>query len=394
MRFLAQFQREVLQRLLQYRLPVIELLKDTPKEAVCEVFENVNKGGVPLTVFELLTATYAADGFRLRPDWEKRSEKLHKHDILAEVSETEFIQAVTLLATYRKHQAGKGAVGAKRRDMLRLTLDEYKEHADAIEFGLIEATRLLIRERIFLAKNLPYASQLVPLATITAILGEGAEEDAAKKKLARWYWCGVFGELYGGATEARFALDVQQVPEWIRGGPEPRTVMDANFAPTRLLTLQTRQSAAYKGVMARLMRAGSLDLRTGDPIALTTHMEDDVDIHHIFPAEWCTKQKLEKRHWNSISNKTPLTARTNRSIGKRAPSDYLAGYEKKVGAERMNEVVASHLTSPALLRADDFAGFLRDRSRQLLDEIERAMGKTISGRDSTEVVDAFGGPLT
>ena len=30
-------------------------------DAVCAVFERVNSGGVPLNVFELLTATYAGD---------------------------------------------------------------------------------------------------------------------------------------------------------------------------------------------------------------------------------------------------------------------------------------------------------------------------------------------
>ncbi len=30
------------------------------------MFENVNQGGVPLTVFELLTATFAADNFDLK----------------------------------------------------------------------------------------------------------------------------------------------------------------------------------------------------------------------------------------------------------------------------------------------------------------------------------------
>jgi hypothetical protein len=35
------------------------------------VFEKVNTGGVTLTVFELLTATFAADELDLRQHWEK-----------------------------------------------------------------------------------------------------------------------------------------------------------------------------------------------------------------------------------------------------------------------------------------------------------------------------------
>lgn len=49
----------------QYQMPVILLDKTTPKEAVCQVFENVNTGGVLLTVFELVTAIFAMDDFQL-----------------------------------------------------------------------------------------------------------------------------------------------------------------------------------------------------------------------------------------------------------------------------------------------------------------------------------------
>ena len=42
------FEREVIKRFEQYQVPVIELKKQTPKEAVCLVFERVNTGGVAL----------------------------------------------------------------------------------------------------------------------------------------------------------------------------------------------------------------------------------------------------------------------------------------------------------------------------------------------------------
>lgn len=64
-----KFRRQVVEPFRNYALPVISLKKETSKEAVCLVFEKVNTGGVPLSVFELITATWAADGFNLRDDW-------------------------------------------------------------------------------------------------------------------------------------------------------------------------------------------------------------------------------------------------------------------------------------------------------------------------------------
>lgn len=68
----------------QYKVPVIRLTKETPKEAVCQVFEAVNTGGVSLSVFELLTATFASDNFHLRDDWETKKKTLYDIPALKE----------------------------------------------------------------------------------------------------------------------------------------------------------------------------------------------------------------------------------------------------------------------------------------------------------------------
>ena len=94
-----RFQDSVVNSFVQYQVPTIDLAKSTPKEAACQVFEKVNTGGVTLTVFELLTATYAASDFELRKDWDERHGRLAQQELLEEVDATTFLQVVTLLAT-------------------------------------------------------------------------------------------------------------------------------------------------------------------------------------------------------------------------------------------------------------------------------------------------------
>jgi hypothetical protein len=225
-------------------------------------------------------------------------------------------------------------------------------------------------------------------------LGDRFEDDTVRSKLARWYWSGVFGEMYGSANESRYAFDIVELIEWVEGsGTEPRTIRDSNFAPNRLLSLQTRNSAAYKGIMILLMQRGSSDFLNGDPIELTSYFDEAVDIHHLFPRAYCEEKNYPRERWNSVVNKAPLTARTNRMIGGRAPSDYLARIQQghNIADDRMNTILASHAVNPALIRADDFDSFIRTRAGALLDLVEQATGKQVSGRDSTETVNAFGG---
>lgn len=65
---------------------------------------------------------------------------------------------------------------------------------------------------IFESKFLPYPKQIVPLAAIKAVMGQDADLLGPSKALVRWFWCGIVGELYGGAIETRFVRDLEQVP--------------------------------------------------------------------------------------------------------------------------------------------------------------------------------------
>jgi hypothetical protein len=157
-----QFNEVVLKNFIGYTVPAIVLKKDTPKEAVCTVFEKVNTGGVPLNVFELMTATFAADGFRLKDDWIKQRTRMVKdRPVLQGVENTDFLQVVSLLATQarkRRHEkAGlpgqPPGIGCKRKDILHLTKDEYVEWADRATIGLEWASAFLNQEFIFRSQD-------------------------------------------------------------------------------------------------------------------------------------------------------------------------------------------------------------------------------------------------
>lgn len=397
-----QFRKLVLNAFRAYQLPVIALDKSTSKEAVCLVFEKVNTGGVPLSVFELVTAGFAADGFNLRDDWhgsELRhkqgiAERLKVEPILAGVEPTDFLQAISLLHSLTRRRAdladgktGKtvAAVSAKRVSVLSLSLADYQEWSTAVEKGFLLAARFLRKECFFVARDLPYRTQLVPLAAVLSQLQERWLEPKIYDKLARWFWCGVLGELYGGAVETRMANDVEELLNWINGGDEPRTIYEAAFQPSRLHTLRSRLSAAYKGLNILMLRNGAKDFFWKESVQALDHEEVALDIHHIFPKDWCEKQGIKPGVFNAIINKTPISYKANRMIGGKAPSSYLEALRShsQVGLsdEEMNAILDSHLIDPTTMRADDFDGFYAHRQQQLLARIEQVMGKAISPGD-------------
>lgn len=409
-----RFKDEVLRNFDSYQVPVISLGADTSHEAVCLVFEKVNTGGKALDAFELVTAMYAAGGYRLRDDWFGENgepglqARLHAYGhvanqrsgILAGVQSTDVLQAIALLHSKagrdRARREGRSeaelpAVRATRQSLLDLPLQAYKDHRLSIEQGFKDAAKFLRQQGLYRVYDLPYQSQIVPLAAILTSLGNRWENTENKAKLARWYWCGIFGELYGSATETRFARDVVEVPAWLDGGEEPTTVRDGVLRQNRLRQLRTRQSAAYKGVNALLLREGAEDFRTGQPYDVTIFFDENVDIHHVYPQKWCSEQGVSPALFDTVVNKTPLAARTNRSIGGDAPSRYLARLEKggsgdpAISTETLDKHLATHALDPHLLRADDFDAFFADREQRLLQLIANATGhKAMTAANSAE----------
>lgn len=391
------FRSQVLNNITTYEMPMIKLTRETPKEAVCTVFEKVNTGGVALNVFELLTATYAGDreyfdeygqDFQLSDYWRKiRTNLVAAYPVLADFKSTDFLQAVCLVATYerRREHLDRGgealsapAVSCKRGDILKLPLRDFLTWAPQVADALRWTARFLNRQCVFLKADVPYRTQLVPLAAIRTVLGERVDEPGVEDKLSQWFWCGVLGEMYGGTLETRFARDLEQVPAWIEGDQAPGTVEGSTFRETRLSTLSTRNSAAYKGVHALLLRQGCVDWYfSKGPMDHTLVEEHQVDIHHVFPQAWCEKHGVDTAQRSSIVNKTPLSWRASRSVGTRPPDTYLHVLERESGlpAEWLDDVIATHLIEPQHLRAPDFAAFFQARSQELLALIERAMGK-------------------
>lgn len=385
------FRGKIILPVTHYKIPVISLDKDTPKEAVCQVFENVNQGGVSLTVFELVTAIFAMDDFELRTDWDQRKREKLNGDVLSIVTATDFLTACTLLSAYERGET----VRCKKKDVLALKLIDYQAYADRLTQGFQEAEILLAEERIFTSRDLPYTTQLIPLAVLCALLlpDHRIKASKVKNKIKQWYWCGVFGELYGSANETRYVNDVVGVMSWLAGGALPKTIVDSYFNPMRLLMLQSRRSAAYKGIMALVMKNHSRDFISGQEMDLALYKATGIDIHHIFPKSYCISKHYEYGKWDSVINKTPISYGTNREIGGAAPSVYLARIEKKVTPADLRDYLATHWIDMDDCRTDDFARFIVNRARKILDAIENATGKQISGRTSDEVKQTFGDHL-
>ncbi|RIA55796.1 DUF262 domain-containing protein [Dichotomicrobium thermohalophilum] len=398
-----KFRQEILDAVRSYQMPVISLARDTSREAVCLVFEKVNVGGKKLDAFELVTAIFAGqpDPLNLRDDWKARLQAIRTgrdgrgmfNPVFHNLRGFDFLQAVSLSVTHAARREAlqvRGSeppqISCKREALLKLDLADYRAHADRVEEGFRAAGRFLNEQKILWAKDLPYPAQMVALAAIFAVADCGPYPPPVTNKLKLWFWRTALAEDYGTSPESKLAKDAEEVTRWIAGGEEPSRLRLLTFNPERLDTLTTRNSAAYRAFAALLLREGCQDFITGQPADLYAFGNDPMDVHHIFPRAWCRDRNISANQYDSILNKTPLTAASNREIGGRAPSEYLARIEDRydLSVAQMDEILRSHLIEPSFLRNDDFDGFIADRKQKLATLAANAMGLPLVHPDEPE----------
>ncbi len=416
---LQQLNQQVLLPLTSYRVPAIKLGQGTTKDAVATVFEKVNTGGLALNVFELLTAIIAGDrpyydehgtDFRLGEDWSATCAVRDKFPVLSGLGATDFLQGVSILSTLnrRRHDVAARkpkptATSARKDDILGLDLREYLCWANDLRGSLPWVAHFLKAEHFHTAGSLAYRSQLVSLAVLRVLVGDDIDLYAVRSRIRQWFWCGVLGELYGSTIETKIARDAEQVPDWARAAksgapaPQPDTVVRATFAETRLLSMRTRGSAAYKGVYALLMAqpAPCVDWKFHKVIDQATYEDLQVDIHHVFPHKWCLDNSINPNYRESIINKTPMARRTNIQLGGVSPKQYMARLDNNgITPDAVDEIIRSHAIDPATLRSGDFDTYFAARRKSLVALIEGAMGKPANrdwdeDADDTEAPEAF-----
>ena len=378
---LAEFHNRVLFPLAGYDVPMIRLSRETASAGVGTIFAHANRSGKDMDVFDLVTAVFASEdeNFRLADDWAKREKALRKYPALDGIGRTQFLSAVSLYST-----ADSGHVGGQREDILTLTLDEYVTAADKLQITFQEVAEFLRQRCIFSLEQVPYTAQIIPLAVILARLAPipGCLSSAqAWDKLNRWFWSGVFGELYGSeAVKLRAARDVEEVSAWVLGTreEEPKSVREAEFEESRLNTAD-ESSGIYHALYALLMARGARDWRTARTFDRTSFFEMGTGFHQIFPAHWCDKFKVDTDLSQSVLNHSPMGKRTEVVMDGQSPARYLSRVQSKSIMEdaEFDQVLASHELDPEFLHQADFDAFIDDRRERFCELIEHAMGKAV-----------------
>ena len=181
--------------------------------------------------------------------------------------------------------------------------------------------------------------------------------------------------------ESTAARDYSDVRRWFENDTAEPAVLaefESRFRALDLRKETKRGSAVYNGIFNLLVQQGARDWMSG-----MVPQYGDLDDHHIIPRGSTLSEDLSTS-LDSILNRTPLTAETNRNaIRDRLPNAYLPDLINRNGEETVRSTLESHFISPAafdiLLRnpftSRDYEEFVAERQRTLFDAIENLLIK-------------------
>jgi hypothetical protein len=367
-------------------LPIIVLKRGIDAGGICLVYEKLNSEGMSLDAFDLLIAHYAALGYNLRGDWfgdvkgvglAKQMEEKSK-GLLKGLTPKQFMQGISMLSGAA---AGLSILRTTKNDIMQLPLSEYTKYKDAMTRGFLNAAQFMQREKILTRTLTPSFGVITALATILSNLEGQTDNHITKGKLKQWFWCVVYSNHYGSNTDQVLATDVPAVIKWLTNGEkQPRSVSETDVLQRKIaLTSKRSSSSMHNAIATSIIRTNATDFGTGEPIATHHYTDDGYDIHHIFPTKWCQQNGIPLEQAESIVNKTPMSMRTNRQIGGRAPSDYLKAIEErsKINGQVLDSYIRTHGIDPEALRNDDFQAFFEKRLQHLSELVSNDIGKDV-----------------
>jgi hypothetical protein len=380
----------------QFQISYIELDQELELDKVCDIFTQINSRGIRLDVFDLINALLKPRGLQLKHLWREAAPSLEF--VQTERMNVYILQVISILRQAYcspkylyfllpgQEKKVREADGSLRKEVLVRNIAEFETRwGEAVE-ALQRAIDLLRHPQEFGAissQYLPYVSILPVFAAlqVAARTLPAIRQLDAQRKCRHWYWASVFTNRYSGSVESTSARDYLDVKAWFGDDlAEPALIGEfrGRFKTLELRRETKRGSSVYNGIFNLLVLRGARDWMAG-----TVPQYGDLDDHHIVPKSWGKEHGLGSAI-DSILNRTPLTADTNRKvINDRLPNEYLPELIAANGEAAVRAILESHFVSPAafdILRrdsfgTDDFEDFLAERQRTLQDAIEDLLVK-------------------
>jgi len=299
----------------------VETVETEDHSKIAIIFERINRGGVPLDTYQLLSAWTWSGEFDLRKRFDELAVELDEVGYFDLRDDPDLL--LKCCAAVVRNNASAHAVidlkGAEVRDSFAI-----------FRTGLFGAIEFLRRDIGAMSlKVLPYKSMIIPLTRCFATdkaagFHPNAEQRAALRK---WFWHSCFSRRYSNSVDTAIAQDLAAVQQLLAGNPgefQRRSMTVASdFFTNNQFALTSVNTKVFVLLLAQarpksFLSAADVDL---NEVLLSCNR---TEFHHIFPKSYLSGIGFpNKPEQFMLANFAFLSQKDNRSIQDKAPADYV-----------------------------------------------------------------------
>lgn len=277
-----------------YRMPVVYLARDIELTALAKIFETLNRTGVRLDAFDLMTAALYPHDFNLRTHW--ASARTNHAEVLARynVAGIEVLKLIALLEHLRSLEAGKRSIvtGVRQGDVLAVRPKVVIELWDTAVLRYVEALSFLRDQCGVIAPTLLPSSAMV--LTVAAALDAGAASSLAfVRRLRAWFWASCFRQQYSQGANTQVVRDAKQLRAWFQGlGDRPEILERDWLRRDDLFDLRRRNEILTRAVQCLLIARGARDILNGALLRSTAAPE--IVLERIYQSSYMPRPKRDQ----------------------------------------------------------------------------------------------------
>ncbi|MCK9275043.1 MAG: hypothetical protein M0P57_08130 [Syntrophales bacterium] len=325
-----------------YNLPYLSLSPHTEKSVALSVFINMNTNSKPLSTYDIIVAEVENVMGRslhdLQDELDEKDPNIGRYSELSDM----ILTTSALLQNALPNQ--RGAWDMDKRIMV--------ENWEVMERGLSRMAEFLKNEGIFDRQRLPTNAVLDVIAALYAEIPEYGDKRGQDELLLKKYlWHSFFTDRYENAAATHACSDFVALKKVIRAetkdsgdsysiGEVPIFKEHALVEKEELLTAEWPKRATIRGraILAVACRLGAQDFSTGE--RLDVNNIDQRHYHHVYP-----DALLKEAEINSFLalNCALISDKTNISIGRKDPLEYMKDRYKWTSEEIVSERLQSHL---------------------------------------------------
>lgn len=333
-----------------------EMTETKDKSTVAIIFERVNRQGVELDTFQLLTAWTWSEDFELQEQFDQLSAEVKPYGF-GDIGEDTNL----LLRCCSAILVGD----ASPRALMNINGDDFRANFDRISNGVkFSIDFLKANLKVAQISNLPFSTLIVPLCVYFAIAGtkEPVLSDNHRKRIVTWFWRAAFSRRYSSGVLRNLKADIEEMAK-LRDGKDSK-IGDFAADVTSDFFLKTTfgiGNVNSKTFILMIAQSDPLTFISGQPIDLADKLKsaNRAEFHHLMPRKFLKDSNQSSPPDSILANFAFITRSENRDLGGKPPSEY----RKKMTGDV--DTILKRSLIPTSLFKDEYADFVAERAELL-----------------------------